>query len=202
MKRSELKRRSGPKRSGRTIRCQTCGKEFYVRPGQVGAKYCSRSCMAIGKRVTRKCKACGAPFDSDTRSRNAKTCSPRCENEAKRAGKLGSENPMYQNGLKSERWRTSREGRCRCCGGGGRLVLHHVVYEQHVRKAGGDVSDPDNSLTLCQVCHFEHHSASDDRIRLDQLRDENRRFAEHLLGAYAQDYLRRYYDAGETAPWL
>jgi hypothetical protein len=82
--------------------------------------------------------------------------------------------------------------RCAVCGG--RAVhSHHVVYEQHVRKHGGDPRDRRNLMPLCLGCHGAHHNRSR-VIPVRRLSLSNLEFAAGLLGEeYAEDYLARYY---------
>lgn len=98
---------------------------------------------------------------------------------------------------------------CRWCGRGvrpwgkvPRLRMHHVVYEQEVRRRGGDVLDARNALALCDRCHEEHHSGAPAarRIPLAALRPENLKFARRLLGDYAGDYLAAHYSAADNRP--
>lgn len=62
--------RGASQRQGRTIKCQCCGKEFFVyewdiRWRQNEPKYCSTECYhkASQKKETRKCEFCGKEFD-------------------------------------------------------------------------------------------------------------------------------------------
>jgi len=71
---------------------------------------------------------------------------------------------------------------------------HHVVYEQHVEKHGGDTTDPRNLMPLCFQCHGAHHGRSK-VIGLHKIPKAAIDFAHELLGAYAGDYLARYYRA-------
>jgi hypothetical protein len=69
---------------------------------------------------------------------------------------------------------------------------HHVVYEQHVRKHGGDPDDPRNLMPLCFQCHGSHHGRSR-VIGRHKIPAAALEFADGLLGDYAQDYFARYY---------
>jgi hypothetical protein len=95
-------------------------------------------------------------------------------------------------------WKKARYGRCEICGAFGRLVLHHVVYEQHVRKHGGDPWDLRNSLKVgafgvCD-CHERQHNAAQ-RIELRAISDEALDYAIELLGTYvAALYFSSRYD--------
>lgn len=190
MKRTPLKR-------GRTIVCATCGTEFYARPAEIvrGRRFCSQRCMGDAAIIDKTCAACGATFQAPNRSR-VKACSVVCRDELKRRAKRGSRNPAYTTGwtVRRNEWLASAGDSCRICGSGHRLHLHHVVYEQHVRREHGDVFDPRNGLTLCMTCHMRHHHAVDQRIHVDNLRDENIEFARELLGDAAELYFIRYYD--------
>jgi hypothetical protein len=175
----------GPARQGETRSCVVCHKAFYVTQSDArrGAKFCSQKCMGKAGRVARTCEVCGGTFhNSDNRT---KTCGKRpCVVEIKARSKRG----------KRYLWEASREICCRICGSSHRLNIHHVVYEQHVRREGGNTLDPDNGLTLCFTCHMKHHHGADDRIAVSQLREENVDFAFDLLGPAAYDYFIRYYD--------
>lgn len=87
---------------------------------------------------------------------------------------------------------------------------HHVVYKQHVKKAGGDVNDPRNALGICTQmrpgtphrdtrCHPRHHSGVR-RLPTACLRNENIEFAFELLGLAAESYFERYYDNSVPDP--
>lgn len=94
-------------------------------------------------------------------------------------------------------WREARRDRCEVCGSYGQyLTQHHVVYQQHVRDAGGDLWDVRNSLTLCDGmhgCHGRHHNRMRP-VRLTVLPDVAFEFAVELLGTGpAYEYLRRRY---------
>ena len=97
------------------------------------------------------------------------------------------------------RWYAAMEGvrGCASCGGRIGLVLHHIVYRQHVRRASGDEWDPRNALALCDPCHASHHSRQR-VLPATLLPREALAFASELLGEAAENYLARYYEAGET----
>lgn len=81
---------------------------------------------------------------------------------------------------------------------------HHVVFEQHVRNAGGDISDPRNAWKVCWDCHGWQHKGQKDgkswRIKTTWLRDENIEFAFEVLGLAAEYYFERYYDNSDPDP--
>ena len=94
----------------------------------------------------------------------------------------------------------SGQDRCQMPGCPDPFVLanqHHVIYEQHVRAAGGDRFDSANALRLCASCHASHHRRGRP-VPLTALRDENFEFAFALLGPAAFDYLKRRY-AGDDS---
>lgn len=99
-----------------------------------------------------------------------------------------------------KRWKAPRYGRCAICRRQGRIVRHHVVYQQHLRIYGGDLWDLRNALDVglwCQ-CHANHHSATS-RIRLPIIPDAAIEFAVEVLGASrAALYFARYYDCRQT----
>jgi hypothetical protein len=91
----------------------------------------------------------------------------------------------------------SRSGRCAVCGRRGRVVFHHIITEQHVRREGGDPWDFRNALPLgvyCR-CHGRHHNAHV-RISMRVIPDAALVFARELMGEdRAIDYWCRYYGA-------
>lgn len=77
---------------------------------------------------------------------------------------------------------------------GGSFHAHHVIYEQHLRDRGLPKWDTRNARRVCpEPCHELHHRGRR-RIQTKNLTDDNIAYAFHVLGAYAADYLRRYYD--------
>jgi hypothetical protein len=88
------------------------------------------------------------------------------------------------------------QGPCAVCGSRAALVAHHVVTQQHIRRADGDVWDPRNALPLCSGpagCHDAHHSRQRP-IPVSCVPTAALDFADELLGtdgAYA--FFGRYY---------
>lgn len=114
----------------------------------------------------------------------------------------GTANPNFRNGKRvgahdrDRRRFRSYQTECQhpaCPGTERRTNEHHVVYEQKVRRVGGDPYDGRNALLVCISCHMSHHRRGRRVIPLVALRDENYEFAVELLGAAAFDYLRRRY---------
>lgn len=102
-----------------------------------------------------------------------------------------------------------RVRRCRRCGKvpnrrkGERLFMHHVVYEQHVRREDHAlIDDPRNALALCKRCHDLHHTSGPGQIKLSvlHLRFENLAFARMLLGSAWTNYFARYYVDSDVDP--
>lgn len=199
-------------RTGRDLTCAQCGKEFYARTSEIlgGRRFCSKRCDGqsriidpASRNVT--CSVCGRPFEY---RQGRKTCSEECSRKGKSRAKAGEANPNYKTGKTAARrkWTAAMELKCRRCGRRARHQ-HHVVYEQHVLRMGGDPLDPDNGLSLCFSCHMSHHHSMDGKLPLSILRPENIAFAERLLGAAAVDYFARYYEDDRSssyvdAPWL
>lgn len=86
---------------------------------------------------------------------------------------------------------------CAVCRNGGPYQAHHVVTEQVLRSRyairGRDAYNTFNVLRVCQRCHGRHHSRFR-KIRTTELRDENLAYAFNVMGLYAAQWLRRYYD--------
>jgi hypothetical protein len=178
--------------------CRHCGTEFMMPPSlSLRRKFCSQACMGASQRKVRtaSCAICGEAFERPPRTLR-KTCSAACKRELLRQSKLGRNNPSWtgRQHAGDKRWVAALADCCALCGSSRRLQRHHVIYEQHVRRRGGDCFHPDDCLTLCFNCHVAHHRGRGGRIRVSQLRPENIEFACALLGAYARDYFVRYYD--------
>jgi hypothetical protein len=86
-----------------------------------------------------------------------------------------------------KRWLNAKAKRCALCGRRKGLTQHHVVYEQHVRKHGGDPFDPRDGLTVCLDEHNRHQ-----RIPLSLIDAQAHQFAREVLAGYTLD---RYYDS-------
>lgn len=182
----------------RPANCAYCGEEFISRPTYLGmTKYCSHRCGGEARRkpVTRLCTVCGTSFET-VPSRTKRTCSEKCSRVAKSRSKLGERNPNYvQPGEHMrDRWWAARAECCAKCGLAERLQIHHVVYEQEIRRRGGDRHDPRVALTLCLACHTRHHRRTEGSIELTLLPASAYEYAEELMGAgAAYEYLRRRY---------
>lgn len=85
---------------------------------------------------------------------------------------------------------------CAVCGSTGSFQAHHVVYEQHLRSDRLPKYTTLNALRICATgagtCHGDHHSGKR-RIKVSELTEANLLYAFAIYGAYAADYLRRYY---------
>lgn len=97
-------------------------------------------------------------------------------------------------------WHAPVYGPCAVCGLRGRLVRHHVITEQLVRREGGAPWELANCILLgygdrCG-CHRLHHRALA-KLPLSLVPAAAIAFAVELLGAGpAEAYLHRYYAAG------
>lgn len=91
---------------------------------------------------------------------------------------------------------------CAVCGTTRGFQAHHVVTKQELARlglSGDDLYDSANALRLCQTHHLRHHGGIR-RVRTAELKDLNIRYAFHVLGAFAADWLRRYYDDTDGDP--
>lgn len=192
-------------RVGRRI-CLRCGTEFV--PGSMGqpGKYCSIDCRnaAQSRKVSHPCAVCGEMSPPTSPSAARKTCGKRaCVSEAKRRSKLGDLNPSRR--AKPERmglctvedWNTQPLVRCAQCDSGRDLQRHHIVFRQHVRRAGGDENDPRNQIGLCRPCHSRLHF--DVEFPVGLLPDSAFEFAAELLGpGPAYEYIYRRYEGRDA----
>ena len=103
--------------------------------------------------------------------------------------------------LSSRMFKVAFQGQpCAVCGREWRWPeVHHVVSQQHIRSRGREdvLWSPDNGLSLCPRglgCDaHERHTNASQRIPREVLSEHNVIFAREVLGAYAADYLDRYY---------
>jgi hypothetical protein len=81
--------------------------------------------------------------------------------------------------------------------------LHHVVYQQELRRAGADCGDFRGMVPVCRECHARHHSGLRP-LQLGALPSVCFSFAKEALGAGpAYEYLRRRYDGTDwRLDWL
>lgn len=109
--------------------------------------------------------------------------------------------PAVEGGYPRAEWYGVELGRCEACGERPAVTRHHVVYEQHVKKHGGDHYDPANQMGLCVKCHRAHH----DRVwvlPVSLIRDRTIEFGVQLLGPALYDYLARRYSGASADPRL
>lgn len=130
-----------PTRTGETLDCPQCGKQFYRKPSWVyrGNNYCSRKCMAdafVGRMVqeksprwkgteTKPCDNCGNQITRPKwtwNSRGLTFCDHKCFGEWKAKNWTGKDNPAWVGGhplYYGANWkRQQREARRRdnhCC---------------------------------------------------------------------------------------
>lgn len=91
---------------------------------------------------------------------------------------------------------------CAACGKAGPWHPHHVVYEQILKNRyglrGHELWDSANALRLCLRCHQGHHGTR--KIPTRKLKDLNIEYAFYVMGDFAIDWLRRYYDDSDPDP--
>jgi len=184
--RRELQRGRKPDRWV-TVICENpaCGKSFTIRRS-VSRRYCGRACLHEHYKLPPEARA---------------------KQSAAMRKRSGKANPNWRHGKRSgdrdrggeRRWFTALGEACEMCGGpgGGQgLVLHHVIYRQHVRGAHGDVWDPRNAMTLCGPCHSSHHHRGR-IIPASMVPVAARTFAVETLGeGPTANYFGRYYGPG------
>jgi hypothetical protein len=94
----------------------------------------------------------------------------------------------------TQRQRIFRQPGCRT---NAKPQSHHVVYEQHAKRAGANPHDGRNGLRICPCCHYAHHQGSR-RIPTLALPLDALEYAFDALGEAAIDYFRRYYDGADS----
>lgn len=180
----------------RSTRCARPGCQN-VPTGQA-SKYCSPRChyddrtrAGAGRRAQayHRCQTCGEVFAWNGLGKGA-FCSRLCKDKRSGAGPVDIEvvEIVQLRGHRRADFKDDIEC-CRACGCRA-AHTHHVIYRQHIERLKGDRWHPDDALALCVACHGQAHAH---RLPLSALRTENLAFAVDLLGAYAVDYLRRYY---------
>ncbi len=162
-----------------------------------------------GRRFVEKvCEVCGAHYLAGwSQAPTRRTCSRKCAGIHKRQANLdrkGQANPNYRHGHRvgdrdregERRWYQALASKCanpNCPQQGHYLILHHIIYRQHIRRAGGDLWDTRNAMTLCNSCHGRYHNAVI-KLPLSILPATALTFAVELLGAGpAINYLQRHY---------
>lgn len=75
------------KLKGKYIRCEQCGKEFWVKPYRLarGVRYCSIECQAKAwqqKHITKTCEVCGAEYTVKQSLKSSRYCSKECHDKA------------------------------------------------------------------------------------------------------------------------
>jgi hypothetical protein len=104
------------------------------------------------------------------------------------------------------------QGKCAVCGRqDGPWHAHHVVYQQHLRRAGWPEYDTRLALRVCDFdpaqpdrehCHHNHHHGTR-RIKGEELTADSLAAMVDALGPGAAEvYLARYYDAPDAAAVL
>lgn len=86
---------------------------------------------------------------------------------------------------------------CAVTGKPGPWHPHHVVYQQELSRLGVGLWHPDNALRVLILVHGRHHNAFE-RIPLLKLRDENIAYAFSIMGARADNWLRRRYSGDDA----
>lgn len=145
-----------------------------------------------------RCQNCRQVFAFDGNGKGV-FCSAQCsatgDRSQTRAADVVRLEPL--RGHRRADWQAVTADACAGCQSRTRLVRHHVVFEQHVIREGGDRWDPRNAMVVCWACHMDLHATWD--FPLPKLPDSALTFAAELLGgARAFDYLRRRYGGSDT----
>ena len=135
------------------VNCKFCKKGKYVKPYLLKTfKYCSRSCLALDKRVHIKadCAICGKKFEHvSSRCNKAKYCSRRCYHKSQ-IGKGGAIFKCYHCGIEF------RDSLCRdrkyCsskCVGKANREIWKAKFTTVRRKM-----IKENKVKICEICGY------------------------------------------------
>jgi len=103
-------------KNGRSVKCESCGIEFYVTPGRLTKNKhhtCSKQCIGIlssklhSKKVEVPCVICGTSIfykKSHIRQIKYPTCSMACAGKSKSLHNRGHDNPKSLNLNEGDRW--------------------------------------------------------------------------------------------------
>jgi hypothetical protein len=83
--------------------------------------------------------------------------------------------------------------KCAASGPGVIVDPHHVVYKRHLLDRNEWPWDPLDGIPLCRACHDAHHYEPEGKLATTFIPDVVLDYAFRTLGAYAFDYLGRYY---------
>ena len=124
-------------RGGRNKACAHCGKEFWVIPAMEHRKFCSKPCADIG----------GIRYSGPE--------NPNYRKEARRKNRGGSHHKWTVAVISRDK------ATCQRCGATGvELHAHHILsFKDHPERR----SDVNNGVTLCFRCHWDVHSARNEK---------------------------------------
>lgn len=135
-----------------TLKCNVCGKNFYVyhRDHRIiegsKIKYCSRKCMGIGSetKTKRKCECCNKEFESARKYPKGRFCSKECfykyktKNYNHKTYEENGYNVLFINGYNKK----------------GNVKEHRFIVEQHLGR----------KLKQNEIVHHINGNKKDNRI--------------------------------------
>jgi hypothetical protein len=152
----------------KSIVCEICKKEFFVRPYEIytnNRKYCSRKCCNKGKEKGdyTKCLICSNEI-YQSKSRKNRGNGKYCSNKCRILGSFGKKNPSWKGGISSFKKRITQsykyklwrqkilirdEFKCKKCGSVDKLRVHHIKRFSKIIK---DIKDYMPLLNLFDAC--------------------------------------------------
>ena len=170
-------------KTGKDIKCEHCGKKFYVAKWQLkrGVKYCSKECSSLNRHkfsLTKKSeqnrikglKRYYKNHDSHRKGlklskkekEKIRLTTPRKENHYNWKGGITPEVMLIRNSVEYKSWRKNVYQRdnytCQICGKQKcYLHAHHIKSFADHPKLRFDIN---NGITLCKKCHYELHKKS------------------------------------------
>ncbi len=161
------RRKKGRAPTGRDVRCETCGEQFYAPGWRLarGARYCSLTCrpQSEKRRQAVSCATCGASFlvTASQLKKGKKYCSRACMGQGISPQRRGNGNPAWKGAdtvgsiYRDFNLKLKGEACCRNCGKADVLHLHHIVPRSMCKAARRDLR---NGVPLCASCHARWHA--------------------------------------------
>jgi endogenous inhibitor of DNA gyrase (YacG/DUF329 family) len=159
-------------RTGKVLTCPQCKKEFYKKPSDKTAKYCSKICYGLGQRnrLTMTCKVCGKEYQrsaSQVKWRGTGFCSRACSPGYIRLTRMGEKSSVWKGDKVGydalHRWIRKTKGEAKYCEvcGLDEIPEGYQRYFQWANLDGRYTRDLTTWKRLCLKCHAEYDKKRD-----------------------------------------